>query len=118
MVHRCNKKYCIFLFCASCNGIMICVLLFVITLLFIVFVDNGLRSAGMGGLILSLVPPFTVFVIGLFVNQKYFRSTTSTCTASANTPTEPQETHQTTAVIQSGDETETRPLLGGPQATT
>ena len=109
----CNKKYCMFLFCASCNGIMICGLLFVITLLFIVFVDNGLRSAGMGGLILSLVPPFTVFVIGLFVNQKYFRSTTST--ASANTPTEPQETHQTTAVIQSGDEAETQPLLRRPQ---
>ena len=95
---------------------MICVLLFCITLLFIMFVDNGLRSAGMGGLILSLVPPFTVFVIGLFVNQKYFRSTTGT--ASANTPTELQETHQTTRVIQSGDETETRPLLGGPQPTT
>ena len=109
----CNKKYCMFLFCASRNGIMICGLLFVITLLFIVFVDNGLRSAGMGGLILSLVPPFTVFVIGLFINQKYFRSTTST--ASANTPTEPQETHQTTAVIQSGDEAETQPLLRIPQ---
>ena len=111
----CNRKYCIFLFCASLNGIMVCGLLFVITLLFIVFVDNGLKSAGMGGLILSLVPPFTVFAIGLFVNQKYFRSTTST--ASVNTTTEPQETHQTTA-IQSGDETETQPLLGGPQATT
>ena len=108
-----NIKYRIFLFCAYFNCIMLCALLLVITLLFIMFVDNGLRSAGMGGLILSLVPPFTVFVIGLFVNQKYFRSTTST--VSVNTTTEPQETHQTTAVIQSGDETETHPLLRRPQ---
>ena len=108
----CNKKYCMFLFCASFNGIMICALLFLITLLFIVFVDNGLRSAGMGGLILSLVPPFTVFVIGLFVNQKYFRSTTST--ASVNTTTELQEADQTTA-IQIDDETETQPLLTSPR---
>ena len=108
----CNKKYCMFLFCASCNGILICALLFITTLLFIMFVDNGLRSAGIGGLILSLVPPFTVFVIGLFVNQKYFRSTTST--ASVNTMTELQEADQTTA-IQIDDETETQPLLTSPR---
>ena len=109
----CNKKYCTFLFWVTLNGIMICGLLFLITLLFIVFVDNGLRSAGMGGLILSLVPPFTVFVIGLFVNQKYFRSTTST--ASVNTTTELQETHQTTAIQIDDDEeepqTSQQPLL-------
>ena len=99
----CNKKYCMFLFCASCNGIMICGLLFVVTLLFIVFVDNGLRSAGIGGLILSLVPAFAGAVFGLFVQQKFFNSTTSI-----------RETHQTTA-IQIANETETHPLLRRPQ---
>ena len=108
----CNKKTCTFLFWASLNGIMICGLLFLITLLFIVFVDNGLKSAGMGGLILSLVPPFTVFVIGLFVNQKYFKHTTST--ASVNTPTELQESDQTTAIQIDDDrepQTSQHPLL-------
>ena len=60
------------------------------------FVDNGLRSVGMGGLILSLVPPFSVFVIGLIVNQKLSRPTNRS--TSGNATTELQETQQNTAI--------------------
>ena len=70
----CNRKMCTHMICVILNGVMICGLLLAITLLYIVFVNNGLKSAGMGGLILSLVPPFTVFIIGLIINQKYFKS--------------------------------------------
>lgn len=100
IIHRgckdCNRKTCKFLFCTALNGIIICGLLFVITLLYIVFVDNGLRSAGMGGLILSLVPPLFVFVIGLIVNQKLSRPANSS--TSGNITTELQETQQNTTI--------------------
>ena len=42
-----------------------------VTLLFIALVDNGLQSAGVGGFILSLVPPTAVFVIGLCINREF-----------------------------------------------
>ena len=63
------RTSCKFMFCAAFNGILITGSLLTITLLFIIFVDNGLKSAGMGGLILSLIPPFVIFVIGFFVNK-------------------------------------------------
>ena len=63
------------MFCVAFNGILVTGVLITITLLFIVLVDNGLKSAGMGGLILSLVPPMTVFGIGIFVNKNSLRST-------------------------------------------
>ena len=66
--------------CVTLNGIMVCGIFFVLTLLYIVLVDNGLKSAGMGGLILSLIPPFAIFTIGLIINQKYFKSTSVTAT--------------------------------------
>ena len=86
-----------FLICVAFNGIIICGLLFVITLLFIVFVDNGLKSAGIGGLILSLVPPLAVFVIGFIVNQKYIKFKSTTNTASVDVA-EHQETNQNTEI--------------------
>ena len=46
-------------------------LIFTVTLLFIILVDNGLQSAGIGGFILSLVPPTAVFVIGLCINREF-----------------------------------------------
>ena len=87
-----------FLVCVAFNGIIACGLLFVITLLFIVFVDNGLKSARMGGLILSLLPPLAVFVIGFIANQKYnnFRSTNST--TSGDVTREQQNANQITAI--------------------
>ena len=71
----CRRTSCKYISCAAINGIIICGLLIVVTLLYITFVDNGLKSAGMGGLILSLVPPLIVFMIGLFIKQRYSRST-------------------------------------------
>ena len=75
--HGCNKFFFSFMFCTILNGITMCGLLFVITLVFIIFVDNGLKSAGMGGLILSLIPPLAVTVIGYIIKEKYFNSTSS-----------------------------------------
>jgi hypothetical protein len=37
---------------------------------FIALVDHGLQSAGIGGFILSIVPPLTIFVIGLCVSSE------------------------------------------------
>ena len=62
------------IWCAVFNGILVTGLLLVMTLLFIVFVDNGLQSAGAGGLILSLIPPLLVFGIGIFVKKNSVRS--------------------------------------------
>ena len=71
----CRRTSCKYISCAAINGIIICMFLIVVTLLYLTFVDNGLKSAGMGGLILSLVPPLIVFVIGLFIKRRYSRST-------------------------------------------
>ena len=86
------------------HGLLVC-----ITLLYIVFVDNGLSSAVMGGLILSLVPLFTVIVIGLVVNQKYFRTTTS----NDSTMEQQEIQHNTMSQIDGDEELETsqQPLL-------
>ena len=86
----CSRKICIFMTCAIWNGVIVCGLLLSITLLYIVLVDNGLKSAEMGGLILSLIPPLAVFTIGLIINQKYFKSQTpSTAVTTTPEPGEP-----------------------------
>jgi hypothetical protein len=105
-----NRKMCTFMFCVTLNGVIICGLLLAITLLFIVLANNGLKSAGMGGLILSLVPPLAVFTIGLIINQKYFKSKRSpTVTA---TPEPGREPNQTTAIQMDDNEGEEgTPLL-------
>ena len=78
--------FCLFLIATCTVG-----LIFTITLLFISLVDNGLQSAGMGGFILSLIPPTAIFVIGLCVNRKFainfYRKvlTSSSTTGSSNT---------------------------------
>ena len=79
-----KRNICSSLICVALNGTMICGLLIVITLLYIVFVDNGLKSAGIGGLILSLVPPLAVFVIGFVANQKYNNFNSTISSASVN----------------------------------
>ena len=112
----CSRKTCIFMTCAIWNGVIVCGLLLSITLLYIVLVDNGLKSAGMGGLILSLIPPLAVFTIGLIINQKYFKSqkpyTSVTTTPEPGEPT----------VIQMDDngeeEAECTPLLSLRQVRT
>ena len=92
----CNRKMCTFMICVTLNGFIICGLLLVITFLFIILVDNGLKSAGMGGIILSLVPPLAVFIIGLIINQKYFKSKRPPTTVTATA--EPGEPNQATAI--------------------
>ena len=47
-----------------------CITVLSVTLLFIALVDNGLKSAGMEGFILSLIPPTLVFEISLFINRE------------------------------------------------
>ena len=65
----CSMKTFSSLFCVFISGVFTVGLILVITLTFIVFVDNGLQSSGMGGFILSLIPPITVLVIGFYVNR-------------------------------------------------
>ena len=98
----CNRKTCTSMICVILNGLMICGFFFVITILYVVLVDNGLKAAGMGGLILSLVPPVTVFIIGLIINQKYLKSTAASVTARS----EPGEPNQTTAIQVDDDDEE------------
>ena len=86
---------------------MICGLLFVITLLYIVFVDNGLKSAGIGGLILSLIPPFIATVLGYIVKEKYFKPISS-IQGISELHVQVQEADQTTA-IQIDDTEELKP---------
>ena len=64
-----NKNTCTFMLGAAWNGLITCGLLFVITLLYITFVDNGLESVGMGGFILSLAPTVVGFLIGLIIKR-------------------------------------------------
>ena len=108
----CNRKMCTHMICVTLNGLIICGLLLAISLLFIVFVDNGLKSAGMGGLILSLVPPLAVFTIGFIINQKYFKSQKEPPTTVTTTP-EPGEPNQATAIQTDDNEgdSEGTPLL-------
>jgi hypothetical protein len=108
----CNKKMCTHMICVTLNGLIICGLLLVITLLYIVLVDNGLKSAGMGGLVLSLVPPFAVFMIGLIINQKYFKSPKEPPTSVTAPPEPGREPNQTTAIqMDDNEEGEGTPLL-------
>lgn len=57
-------------FCTVLIGICTIGLIVTVTTLFIALVDHGLQSAGFGGFILSIVPPMTIFVIGLCVNRE------------------------------------------------
>ena len=103
----CNRSICRFMCCVALNGIMVCGLLFAITLLYIIFVDIGLKSTGIGGLVLSLVPPFIVSVLFYIVKQKYFKDKSfSWITALICGEQQEQEANQTTAGIQVDDNEE------------
>ena len=60
-------------FCTVLISICTIGLIVTVTILFIALVDHGLQSAGIGGFILSIVPPMTIFVIGLCVNRDIIR---------------------------------------------
>ena len=66
----CERRTVLTLFCTFFIALCTVGLVISVTLLFIVLVANGLQSAGIGGFILSLIPPTTIFVIGLCVNRK------------------------------------------------
>jgi F0F1-type ATP synthase membrane subunit a len=77
-----DRKTVSSLICISVTGTVTVALVLMITLLFIALVDNGLQSAGMGGFILSIIPPIIALVIGLYVNRDtldnfWHRSTSS-----------------------------------------
>ena len=76
-MHICDLTYLFIII----TGIISVMLVIMITLLFITLVDNGLQSAGMGGFILSLIPPLIALIIGVYINRqtldgfyKWFRS--------------------------------------------
>ena len=68
---RCNRRSSLPLLSAVIIGITTCGLVFIFTLLFIAFVDNGPKSTRIGGFILSLIPPLIIFIAGLFVEWNY-----------------------------------------------
>ena len=74
MIHKgfngCNKRTCLPMLSAIIIGVTTCGLVFIFTLLFIALVDHGLKSAGIGGFILSLIPPSLIFMVGLLVEWK------------------------------------------------
>ena len=108
----CNRKMCTYMICMILNGLIICGLLLAISLLFIVLVDNGLKSAGMGGLILSLVPPLAIFTIGLIIKQKYFKSQKEPpTTVTAMCTPEPEEPNHADHGNSNGCDSEGTPLL-------
>ena len=102
-----STRCCTFLIAICIVGLIITV-----TLLFIALVNNGLQSAGIGGFILSLIPPTAVFVIGLCVSRekavKIYRnvlpshSTTDSADAKeADTPTDINiQTNKYTKLVQ------------------
>ena len=93
---QCNRNCCTCtsdtlsaIFCTFPIAVCTVGLIFTITLLFIALIDNGLHSTGMGGFILSLIPPTAIFVIGLCVNRDvtvkfYHKVLASSTTGSAN----------------------------------
>ena len=59
-------------------------LIIMIIILFIALVDNGLQSSGMGGFILSIIPPIIAGIIGLYLKRetidRLLKATTSSLT--------------------------------------
>lgn len=108
----CNKQLCSFSVCIALNGLIIFGLLLAVIWVFVILIDNGLRSAGMGGLILSLVPPVTVSIVGYIVKEKYFKWTSSDSAMSEQLL---QEMNKTTPIQNIDDEAqdtqEITPLL-------
>ena len=67
----CHRRTFLPVLSAILIGITTCGLVFIFTLLFIALVDNGLKSTGIGGFILSLLPPSIIFIAGLCVEWVY-----------------------------------------------
>ena len=67
----CNRRTSLPVLSVILIGITTCGLVFIFTLLFIALVDNGLKSTGIGGFILSLLPTSIIFIAGLCVEWVY-----------------------------------------------
>lgn len=65
-----ERKIVTTMFCSFLIALCSVALIFTVTLLFIAFVENGLQSTGVGGFVLSLLPPIIVSVLGLIINRK------------------------------------------------
>ena len=90
-----DKKTLSSLFCISVTGIVTVALVLMITLLFVTLVDNGLRSAGMGGFLLTIIPPIIALIVGVYINRQtldsfyeWFRSTNKSESDSTTTDNE------------------------------
>ena len=59
--------------CASTVGIVAISVVVSFALVYLILLDKGLQSTGVGGFLLSLFPPFLFFMIGLFIQKKFFR---------------------------------------------
>ena len=74
LIHRglsgLNRRTCLAMLGGVVVGVTTCGLVFIFTLLFIALVDNGLKSTGIGGFILSLIPPTIIFVASLLVEWR------------------------------------------------
>ena len=97
MHHTINTHACALssLFCISVTGIVTVALVLMITLLFVTLVDNGLRSAGMGGFLLTIIPPIIALIVGVYINRQtldsfyeWFRSTNKSESDSTTTDNE------------------------------
>ena len=108
-----NGQICTHMICMILNGQIVCGLLLAITLLFMVLVDNGLNSAGMGGLILSLVLPLAMLITGLIIKKKYFTTTIPPTSVTATAEPRGREPNQATAIQMDDNEgnSERTPLL-------
>ena len=65
-----ERKTVTTMFCSFLIALCSVALIFTVTLLFIAFIENGLQSTGVGGFVLSLLPPIIVSVLGFIINRK------------------------------------------------
>ena len=65
----CSMKTFSSLFCVFIIGAVTVGVILMVTLMFIVLVNTGLQISGMGGFVLSLIPPVVVLVIGFYINR-------------------------------------------------
>lgn len=64
--------------CASTVGVITLAVIVSFALVYLILLDKGLRTTGVGGFLLSLFPPFLFFVIGLFIQKRFFKKKDTT----------------------------------------
>ena len=100
--------------CTILTAICTSGLIATVIILFIGLVDNGLQSARMGGFILSLIPPTTIFVIGLCVNREImFNFYRNVLASSSNTPSSTNMNDTRASGNINSQANETTPLIQG-----